>query len=120
MTRRLKAVYSEKQFKLTIVKPPEATGSSVAADESPKLGIHIIGDNVLLQRISRLSNYSFSSCEGFVDTFKSMFKSSNANKMTFSRTMLSHLIGDDLGPDRQIMISDLIASNSGFKFNFTI
>ena len=51
---------------------------------------------LLLLRLSGLSNYSFRSCEGVLDTFRSMFKYSIANKMTLSRTKLSHLNGDGL------------------------
>ena len=115
--RNMKIVCSENQSKLTLVKLPEATGSSAAADESLKLRISILGDDVTAAEIiwagrTAISNYSFRSCDGIVESFRSMLKCPMANKMTLSRTRLSYSIGDGLVLDPG---SDLIALNRSFS-----
>ena len=85
-----------------------------AADEYPKLGISILGDVVTAAEViwageTAISNYSYRSCDGIVESFRSMLKCSIANKMALNRTKLPYLIGDGLGPVyRQEIISDLI------------
>ena len=133
-----KTAFSPAQTKLTFKPEPQAVTSKFRANNTKqrvlifsnkakvklKLRYSFSGQDVLSAEIvwaakCAYSNISFRANEGIGDTFKSMFKCPIADGFSMSRSKISYLLSDGLGPAySKMLLYDVKNSRNSFSIQY--
>jgi len=118
-------------FTTTSHMPSEASSqtdtnnsTSIVFNKPAKLGVTILSNDVTRAEIiwaakTASSNFSFRSSDGIAETFHAMFKCPVSERFSMSRSKLSYIFSDGLGPAvTEELVMDIKASGSVFSLQF--